>query len=70
GRFVGSTPIFLADTYYSDYTILFIFSFASTDLKSPPKTGAFHRNPLNGLGSLVEDEAGSETGNKNQVFPK
>lgn len=70
GRFVASTPTFLADTYYSDYTILFIFSFASTDLISPPKTGSFDRNPLNGLGSLIEDEAGSGTGHKNEAPPK
>jgi hypothetical protein len=69
GRLVGSTPTFLADTYYSDYTMLFIFSFASTDLISPPKTGSFHRNPLNGLGTQ-EDEAGFGTGNKNEVPQK
>lgn len=55
GRFVGSTSTFLADTYYSDYTVLFVLSFTSTDLVAPPQTGSFHRNPLNALDIRMEE---------------
>lgn len=43
GRFVQSTPPFLAETYYNDHTILLLFSFSSTDLESPPQLGAFRK---------------------------
>ncbi len=45
GRFVQSTPAFLAETHYNDYTILFVFSFNKTDLISPPQLGNF-RSPI------------------------
>lgn len=39
GAFVQSTPTFLGETYYNDYTLLLLFSFTSTDLESPPQLG-------------------------------
>jgi hypothetical protein len=39
GRLVGASPIFIADTYYSDYTILFLISFISTNLEAHPRSG-------------------------------
>jgi hypothetical protein len=39
GRFIQSTPTFLGETYYNDYTLLLLFSFTSTDLESPPQVG-------------------------------
>ncbi|SCX88114.1 hypothetical protein SAMN05216420_101203 [Nitrosospira sp. Nl5] len=68
GRLVGSTPTFLADTYYSDYTVLFLLSFTSTDLIAPPQTGSFHRNPLNALDIRME-EAKFWTGKENSETP-
>ena len=37
GKFIASTPVFLADSYHNIYTILFLFTFTSTDLFSPPE---------------------------------
>lgn len=45
GRFVGSSPQFLADTFYNAYTVLFLFTFNKTDLISPPQIGT-SRKPL------------------------
>jgi len=61
GRFAGSTPAFLADSYYNNYTVLFIISFTSTDLVSPPQLGTFLRKPLNTPETQGEDmtKAGS-----------
>lgn len=47
GKFAGSTSPFLADAYYNNYTVLFIFAFTSTDLTSPPELGSLYRKPLN-----------------------
>ncbi len=55
GRFAGSTPAFLADSYYNNYTVLFIISFTSTDLVSPPQLGTFLRKPLNTPETQGED---------------
>ncbi len=41
GRFIQSTPPFLAERFYNEYTILFLFSFKSTNLLSPPQVGTF-----------------------------
>lgn len=54
GKLIGSTPTFLADTYYNNYTILFVFSYTSTDLNSPPQLGSFYREPLNS-GNIQSD---------------
>ena len=47
GKFIGSTPPFLADAYYNDYTVLFIFAFTSTDHTAAPELGSLYRKPLN-----------------------
>ncbi|SEO55632.1 hypothetical protein SAMN05216316_0481 [Nitrosovibrio sp. Nv6] len=49
GAFIQSTPAFLAETYYNDYTVLLIFSFKSTDLASPPQVGSYRKPNLNGI---------------------
>ncbi|WP_292988078.1 hypothetical protein [Nitrosomonas sp.] len=41
GRFIQSTPSFIAETFYNEYTVLFVFSFKSTNLLSPPQVGTF-----------------------------
>ncbi|SFW36987.1 hypothetical protein [Nitrosovibrio sp. Nv17] len=46
GRFVGSTPVFLADAYYNDYTFLFVISHTATDVAVPPRFGTLFRKPL------------------------
>lgn len=43
GRFVQSTPPFLAEKFYNEYTLLFLFSFNRTDLIAPPQFGAIGR---------------------------
>jgi hypothetical protein len=45
GNFLGSTPAFLADAYYNDYTVLFMLSHTFTDLPSVPELGSFNRKP-------------------------
>jgi hypothetical protein len=45
GGFAGSTPSFMADSYYNSYTVLFLISFTTTDLPYPPHIGPF-RKPL------------------------
>jgi len=40
GRFVG-TSAFIANTYFNEYTVLFVLSFTRTDLASPPTSGTF-----------------------------
>jgi hypothetical protein len=61
GRFAGSTPAFLADSYFNKYTVLFIISFTSTDLVSPPQLGTFLRKSINTPETQGEDmtKAGS-----------
>ena len=44
GNFLGSTS-FVADTYYNDYTVLFMLSHTFTDLPSVPEMGSFNRKP-------------------------
>jgi hypothetical protein len=44
GRFVGSTPSYMADSYYNNYTILFFISFTRTDLPYPPELGPFRKS--------------------------
>ncbi|MER2512356.1 MAG: hypothetical protein ABTQ25_08060 [Nitrosomonas ureae] len=41
GRFVGTTPPFIADTHFNMHTVLFLFKFKRTDLASPPSAGSF-----------------------------
>ena len=57
GKFVGSTSTFLAESYHNNYTILFFFSFTSTDLTSPPQFGSFRRKSLNARDPQSEDLA-------------
>lgn len=57
GKFAGSTSPFLADAYYNDYTVLFIFAFNSTDLTSPPELGSLYRKPLNPSSNQSEYES-------------
>jgi hypothetical protein len=44
GRFAGSTPSFMADSYYNSYTVLFFISFTKTDLPHPPEVGPFRKS--------------------------
>lgn len=44
GAFVRSTPTFLGETYYNDYTLLLLFSFKTTDLKYPPQVGWYRKD--------------------------
>lgn len=41
GRFIGTTPSFIADTHFNAHTILFLFKFKQTDLVSPPPVGTY-----------------------------
>ena len=45
GNFMGSTSAFVADSYYNDYTVLFVLSHTSTDLSTVPELGSFNRKP-------------------------
>ncbi len=66
GRFLQATPPFLAETYYNDYTVLFIFSFISTDLLAPPELGSFR----NSEEDQPNEEESSETQPQNKdTFP-
>jgi hypothetical protein len=47
GGFAGSTPSFMADSYYNNYTVLFLISFTSTDLPHPAEIGPFRTSPQN-----------------------
>lgn len=62
GRFVGSTPAFLGDTYHNYYTMAFVLSFESTNLMSPPQLGSFFRKPLAAPHPRWEEEAKYGTG--------
>ncbi|HEY9525616.1 MAG TPA: hypothetical protein VIR02_00960 [Anaerolineales bacterium] len=42
-QFVQSTPMFVAETYYNDYTLLLLISFSRTDLHSPPQMSIFRK---------------------------
>jgi hypothetical protein len=48
GAFVQSTPIFLGEAYYNDFTLLFLFSFTSTDLEYPPQLGWYRKERRTG----------------------
>ena len=48
GRFVKSTAPYLAEKYYNDYSLLFIFTFNKTDLMAPPKLGTLKRKKQKG----------------------
>ncbi len=41
GRFIASSSPFIADTFYTTYTVLFLISFNKTDLISPPQIQTF-----------------------------
>lgn len=43
GRFVQKTAPFLAEKYYNDYTLFFLFTFKKTDLIAPPQMGTIKR---------------------------
>ena len=43
GKFIGSSPSFIADSYHNSYVLLFLLSYTSTDLESPPKLGFFRK---------------------------
>ena len=43
GRFVQTTAPFLAEKFYNNYTVLFMFSFEKTDLIAPPQMGTIKR---------------------------
>ncbi len=43
GRFVQSTPPFLGEKFYNDYTVFFLFAFNRTDLIAPPQMGTVQR---------------------------
>lgn len=52
GEFAGSTPPFVAETYYNDYTVLFAISFTSTDLGSSPEFDS----PLTRASTLIGEK--------------
>lgn len=43
-RFIKSTPPFFAETYYNDYTLLFLISWKKTDLIPAPQLGSFRKS--------------------------
>ena len=43
GRFVQTTEPFLAEKFYNDYTLFFLFTFNKTDLIAPPQLGTIGR---------------------------
>lgn len=43
GRFIQTTMPFVAEKFYNDYTLFFLFSFKKTDLNAPPNMGTFKR---------------------------
>ena len=57
GKFVGSSPNFLADSYYNNYTALLLLSFSSTNIMSPPQLGYFRNNPQNPENTESEEES-------------
>ena len=36
GKLVGSSPTIIGRTYYNQYTLLFFFTWQTTDLSAPP----------------------------------
>ena len=47
GKFIGSSPDFIADSYHNNYTALLLLSFSSTNLMAPPQFGFFQSRPHN-----------------------
>ncbi len=47
GRFVETTRPFVAEKFYNDYTLFFVFSFMKTDLIAPPNMGTLKRKTHN-----------------------
>ncbi len=43
-RFIKSTSPFFAETYYNDYTLLFLISWKNTDLIPAPQLGSFRKS--------------------------
>ncbi len=62
GRFVQTTPPFLAEKFYNDYTLLFLFGFNKTDLTSPPQLGTIKRKDNN----LQADDLQTNDSQKNE----
>ena len=48
GTFIQSSPTFLGEAYYNDYTLLFLFSFNLTDLEYPPQLGWYRKERRTG----------------------
>jgi hypothetical protein len=57
GKFVGSSPNFLADAYYNNYTVLLLLSCSSTNLMSPPQLGSFRSKPQNTENTESEEKS-------------
>lgn len=55
GKFIGSTSTFLADSHHNNYTVLFLFSYTSTNLISPPQLGTLLSESLNAIDTQLED---------------
>ncbi len=43
GKLVHTTPRYLAETFYNDYTIFLLFNYSKTDLVDPPKSRSLSR---------------------------
>jgi len=43
GRFIQSTPPYFAETFYNDYTVMFLFGFKKTNLTNPPDFRSLER---------------------------
>lgn len=43
GRLIHSSPPYLAETFYNDYTVFLLFTFNRTDLRHPPNSKSFSR---------------------------
>ncbi len=43
GRLVHTSPLYMAETFYNDYTVLFLLKFNKTDLPHPPKSKSLSR---------------------------
>ncbi|MCB1985606.1 MAG: hypothetical protein H6940_12115 [Burkholderiales bacterium] len=43
GRLVHTSPPYMAETFYNDYTVLLMFKFNRTDLRHPPKSRSLSR---------------------------
>ena len=43
GRLVHTSPPYMAETFYNDYTVLLLFTFNKTNLRHPPKSKSLSR---------------------------